>query len=123
MASTTLTPTNLRQMEPEEIINSLVAVKNELLQLRQRKHSSIIKPSEIKEKRQVIARIMTVLHEKKIAEIVKKCREEKRPLPKELLPRKTRKMRLGLSIKQLKSIKNGKQKKIRDPLFAYDPLK
>lgn len=118
-----LTTDNLRKMEPEEIINSLVIIKNELLQLRQKKHSSIIKPTEIKAKKQIIARIMTVLHEKKITEIVKKCKEQKVSLPKELLPRKTRKIRLGLSSKQIKSIKNGKQRKIREPLFAYNPLK
>lgn len=119
-SSSKLTPAALREMTPEALINTLVTTKSELLILRQKKHSAIVKPSDIKQKRQEIARINTILYEQKVAEIVKDCKLNKKPLPKELLPRRTRKIRNGLTKKQEKMSKNGRFRRVKMPLFAYN---
>merc|ERR1711974_257037 len=118
-SSNQLTAANLRSLTPEDLINTLVSVKSDLLILRQKKHSAIVKPSEIKQKRQEIARINTILYEQKIHDLISKSRLNREKLPRELLPRFTRKIRDGLSRKQERLSKNGRVKKVRSPLFAY----
>ena len=58
---------NISELE-EEIIN----LKNELLQLRQKKVSSTVEPDEIKIARKNIARALRVRHEKLLEETCKK---------------------------------------------------
>ncbi|KAF7685176.1 60S ribosomal protein L35-2 [Cucumispora dikerogammari] len=113
-------PTNLRTQTTESLINLLLTTKTHLLTLRQKQHSSVIKPSEIKKSKQLIARILTILHEKKITEIVNKSYLNKQQLPVKLLPKKSRKVRNGLSLKQMKASKNGKFIKVKMPLFSYN---
>merc|ERR1711974_45085 len=78
MSSSNQLTKNLRSLTPEDLINTLVSVKSDLLILRQKKHSAIVKPSEIKQKRQEIARINTILYEQKVRDLISKSLAEKR---------------------------------------------
>ena len=65
-----------------------------------------------------VKRIQTILHEKKIVEMVEKAKKTKK-IPKELKPRLTRKLRRGLTLKQIKMMNTGKPKKVKRKIFTF----
>ncbi|WUR04859.1 ribosomal protein uL29 [Vairimorpha necatrix] len=109
---------NISELE-EEIIN----LKNDLLQLRQKKVSSTVEPDEIKTARKNIAKALRVRHEKLLEEQCKKY--ENMPLnkiPKELRPKKTRAERRKLTKKQAnRKVPKVWRRELKNPkiYFAY----
>lgn len=92
----------LRNKSINDIDTEIVDLKNELLQLRQKKVSSTVEPDEIKIARKNLARALRVRHEKLLEETLKQY--EGKPLkkiPKKLRPKKTRAERRMLTKKQL----------------------
>jgi len=58
--------TDIRNMTPEEINNKIISVKEELFKLRfEQKSGRVEKPSRIRQARKEIARLYTILGEKK----------------------------------------------------------
>lgn len=109
---------NISELE-EEIIN----LKNELLQLRQKKVSSTVEPDEIKIARKNIARALRVRHEKLLEETCKKYENlPMHKIPKELRPKKTRAERRKLTKKQAsRKMPKVWKRELKNPkvFFAY----
>lgn len=63
-----MTSKEIRELSPAEITKKIRDTRDELLQLRLRKHTGQVeKPHRIRELRKDIARLETILHEKKNA--------------------------------------------------------
>ncbi|KAK6089553.1 hypothetical protein P3W45_001435 [Vairimorpha bombi] len=80
----------LREKNIPELEDEIINLKNELLQLRQKKVSSTVEPDEIKIARKNVARALRVRHEKMLEEAVKE--NERRALTKKQINRKVPKV-------------------------------
>ncbi|EOB11503.1 60S ribosomal protein L35 [Nosema bombycis CQ1] len=93
---------HFREKTIEELESEIITLKNELLELRQKKVSATVEPEEIKTCRKTIATALKVRREKYLEELVEKYKGTPiHKLPKKLRPKKTRAQRKALTKKQL----------------------
>ncbi|EPR77827.1 Ribosomal L29 protein, partial [Spraguea lophii 42_110] len=63
---------DLRNNSIEELEKNLVDAKSEMLQIRQKKQSAILKPNELRNGRRNVAVILTIIREKKYQQLLEK---------------------------------------------------
>jgi large subunit ribosomal protein L35e len=113
----------LREKNIPELEDEIINLKNELLQLRQKKVSSTVEPDEIKIARKNVARALRVRHEKMLEEAVKEYSNKPlHKIPKKLRPRMTRNERRALTKKQInRKVPKVWRRELKNPkiFFAY----
>merc|ERR1711915_697378 len=101
---------DLRSLSLNELEEKYKQVKTALLHTRQRNLSSNCTPLELYNSKRNVACVMTILKEKRLEEIIKECSILKKPLPKELRNKLTKRKRQSLTPLQLSKNKNGRSR-------------
>ncbi|ELQ75909.1 60S ribosomal protein L35 [Trachipleistophora hominis] len=115
----------LRTLPLPDLEERYKQIKTELLHVRQKQHTHTVKPHEIYNAHRNVAVVMSVLTEKKKEEAVAAAFAASGKVPRQFLPRLTKKKRMELSKEQLRKCRNGKSRAykggLRRVLFAYAP--
>ncbi|KAL6121024.1 hypothetical protein NUSPORA_02128 [Nucleospora cyclopteri] len=101
----------LRNLTEEQLNINLREMQNEHQKLLQNKHSKKVEPNDIKIVRKDIARIKTIMYEKKVEKMIEEFKGKKF-IPKELRIKKTRALRRALT-KNQKNMMSRNQRIIR----------
>ncbi|KAF9762673.1 60S ribosomal protein L35-2 [Nosema granulosis] len=112
---------HFREKNIEELESEIVALKNEMLELRQKKVSATVEPEEIKTCRKTIAAALKIRREKYLEQLVEKYKGTPiHKLPKKLRPRLTRAKRRALTKAQLnKKVPKAWKREIKYPKVYY----
>lgn len=112
---------HFREKNIEELESEIITLKNELLELRQKKVSATVEPEEIKTCRKTIAAALKIRREKYLEQLVEKYKGTPiNKLPKKLRPKLTRAKRRALTKQQLnRKVPKAWKRELKYPKVYY----